>query len=120
MGRELPQGLQPVFDYGSINDHHQEAAEEIIGLLRQMGIELPIKVISERFKLSEPNRFDFLETKFAKAARQADIFLGVQGFVVNHADPDKVEYPVISISEDVRKLETLYYIIRDEGLETEE
>lgn len=120
MGRELPQGLQPVFDYGSINQDHQDAAEEIIGLLRNLGIELPIKIISERFKLTEPNRFDFTETNFAKACREADVFLGVQGFVVNQADPNKVEYPIISISEDVRKLESLYFIIRDQGLDSKE
>jgi hypothetical protein len=113
MGRELPADIQPVFDYGGINEHHVEAAIEIISILRQMGNELPAKIISERFKLEEPKRFDFTQTKFFKACQEANVFLGMQGFVVNHDDPEKTEYPIVSISEDIRKLETLYYIIKD-------
>jgi hypothetical protein len=112
MGRALPEELSPVFDYGSINDDHKAAAEEIVELLRQLGIELPIKVISERFKLVEPNRFDFTQTEFYKVCREVDVFLGVQGFVVNHADPEKTEYPIVSITEDIRKLENLLQFIK--------
>ena len=112
MGRALPDGLAPVFDYGNITDDHKAAAEEIIGLLRQLGIDLPTRVIAERFKLVEPNRFDFTQTDFYKVCREADVFLGVQGFVVNHDDPQKVEYPIISISEDIRKLENLFHWIK--------
>lgn len=118
MGSELPRDMQPVFDYGSINNDHREAAVEIIGLLRQMGNELPAKIIAERFKLEEPKRFDFTTTKFAKACQEANVFLGVQGFLINQDDPEKTEYPIVSISEDIRKLETLYYIIRDQGIDS--
>lgn len=112
MGRALPNDLTPVFDYGSLNDDHKAAAQEIAEILRNMGNEHLAIAISQRFKLEEPNRFDYKTTKFFEACAKADVYLGMQGYVVDHRDPDKTEYPIVSISEDIRKLENLYDIIK--------
>lgn len=112
MGRELPNDMAPIFDYGSLNDDHRAAAQEIVEILQSMGNDHVAHAISHRFKLKEPNRMDHTKTKIFEACQTADIFLGLQGFLVDHSDPDKTEYPIVSISEDIRKLETLYNIIK--------
>jgi hypothetical protein len=112
MGRELPRDMQPIFDYGSLNEDHKKAAAEICELLRQAGNEVMAGAISQRFKLEEPVRFDHTSTEFANACARANIFLGVQGYVFSHDDPEKIHYPIVSISEDIRKLQDLVNVLK--------
>ena len=88
------------------------AAIEICDLIRNSGNEVLASAISQRFKLVEPIKFDHTSTDFSKACAMSNIFLTVQGYVTNHDDPEKVHYPIISISEDIRNLQALVDAIK--------
>ena len=118
MNGELPAGLKPVFDYGSINSDHMAAATEICDLIRNSGNEVLANAISQRFKLVEHVKFDHTATDFARACATAGVFLTIQGYVTNHDDPEKIHYPIISITEDVRNLQALVDAIKLMGSTT--
>jgi hypothetical protein len=109
---ELPPDMVHVFDYGSINADHQEAAKEICELIKHSGNPILADAIAERFKLVQPVRFDYTTTDFAAACAQAGVNLTVQGFVVDHSDPEKKQYPIVSISEDIRLLQSLVDVLK--------
>jgi len=114
MSSELPTEMKPVFDYGSLNDDHKKAAEEIVFILRTIGQDFIAESISQRFKLVEPKKFNLEDSKFFQSCREAGIYINIQGFLVDHSDPEKTEYPIISLSEDVRNFDRLYETIKNQ------
>ena len=99
--------LIPSFDYGSINEDHKKAAEEIAGLVKSLGQNDLAELIKQRFKVQEPKRYDLSQSKFFQACQAAGIYCAVQGWVQVGTDIDNVHYPLVGVSEDIRKLDSL-------------
>ena len=91
----------PVFDYGSLNDDHKAAAEECVAMANQMNQPMLAELIKARFQLVEPKRFDMDSSKFVAAAKEAGIYIAIQG----HVKEGDTEYQLVSVNEDIRKLE---------------
>ena len=101
------------FNYGEINDDHKAAAEEIADLIAKSGNEMLSELIKQRFKITSIPRYDIKNSKFAEACMEAGVFPSVQGYLQEGDGLDKFEYPLIGITEDVRKLEKLYEHIKN-------
>jgi hypothetical protein len=101
--------MQNVFDYGAINDHHKEAIQEVIDLARNTGNEMFAEVLKHKFQLVEPIRVEYKDTAFYKACTENDIHVWTMGYVQDGGgnDPSIPFYPVVSITEDIRKIEKL-------------
>lgn len=101
--------MKNVFDYGAINDHHKEAIQEVIDLARNTGNEMFAEVLKHKFQLVEPIRVDYKETAFYKACTENDIKVWTMGYVQDGGgnDPSIPFYPVVSITEDIRKIQKL-------------
>jgi len=95
--------MKRVFDYGSISEQHKEAAEEIAKILANSGNELIANLIKEKFGLVDPVTYDYENTLFTKAAIAAGLYVNVQGTVVE----DGIHYQMISLTDDIRKLEKI-------------
>jgi hypothetical protein len=102
-----------VFNYGEITADHKEAAEEIANFISGSGNEMLAELIKQRFKVTSIPRYDIKESKFANACVAAGVFPSVQGYLQEGDGLDKKEYPLIGITEDVRKLEKLYEAIKN-------
>ena len=102
-----------VFNYGEITEEHKDAAKEIAGIVESFGNPMLSELIKQKFKVTEIPRYDLKDSKFAQACIQANVFPSVQGYVQEGTDLNKTEYPLIGISEDVRKLEKLFEIIKN-------
>jgi hypothetical protein len=112
-GNELPIDLIPVFDYGSINETHQQAASEIARMLDESGNEMLAELIKFKFNIKEPKKIPPTESIFVKICRENNIHITIQGYVSEGIDVDSTQYPIVSISEDVRVLDKLVTFIRD-------
>ena len=97
---------EELFDYGSINDQHKKAIFEVMMLAKQFGHDNFAEFLKFKFEIVEPNRYNLNESEFIQACEKNQVQYNIQGYVKNSLDPDAVHYPIVSITEDIRKLNT--------------
>jgi len=93
-----------VFNYGNITDEHKEAAAECANILDNMNNNETAELIRKQFKIVENPKFDLTGHPIVKAAEESNVFLSVQGFITDNG----VDYPIIGITDDVRKIIDLH------------
>lgn len=103
-----------LFDYGSITEQHKEAIQEVIDLATQSGNDVFAEFIKHKFQLVEPVRVDHKDTEFYKACTEHDIHVWTMGYIQDGGgnDPSIPFYPVVSITEDIRKIEKLVEFLK--------
>jgi hypothetical protein len=97
---ELNGSIKP-FNYGNITEEHKTAIREVISLCQLVGNSAFADMLKKKFELELPNRYDHEQHQFVKRCRELNIDVHVMG----HLSDGSAEYPIISITEDVRKLE---------------
>jgi hypothetical protein len=97
--------VKQTFDYGSINEKQKETVEEVANLARQMGHHMFAEFLIHKFDVVEPKRFNVEDSKFCQLCKENDIRINLQGHVQEGLDANAIQYPVVSITEDVRKLD---------------
>jgi len=113
MSPEEASKMAPVFNYGDITEQHKEAAMEIASLIANSGNEMLAELVKQRFKVVEITRYDINLSPFIDACKEAGVFAAVQGYLQEGSDLEKMEYPLVSICEDIRKLEKLIPAIKN-------
>jgi hypothetical protein len=98
-------GVKQTFDYGSITDQHKEAVEEVANLARQMGNHTFAEFINHKFNVVEPKRFNVDDSEFYRLCKENGINMFLQGYHQDGIGPDQIEYPVVSITEDIRTMD---------------
>lgn len=102
--------VKPVFDYGSITDEHKTVASEIVNLLDNMNLPMASELIKQKFQLVETPKYDISQSKFVKECDKVGIHCAVQGWI---KEGNEKEYQVISVTEDVRRLNDLIDSIKN-------
>jgi hypothetical protein len=98
--------LTEMFDYGSITEEQKAAALEIVQLCKNMDQHIAAEIIKHKFQLVEPKRYNMEESAFIKACADAGIYVSIQGHIKENAGtPDELEYQLVSISQDIRKMD---------------
>ena len=95
--------MKQLFNYGDLKKEHKDAASEIADLARQLGQDNLAEVIAHKFQLVEPNKFKIEDSIFAQSCDRAGFKYWIMGWVSEGDGPDAVQYPIVSITEDVRK-----------------
>jgi hypothetical protein len=104
-----------LFNYGDIKEEHKQAVLEVMELARQQGNVVFAELLKHKFQIEEPVKVDHKDTDFAKACEAADVKLWIMGWVQDGlADAGSPHYPVVSITEDIRKIEKLVEAIRNQ------
>jgi carbonic anhydrase len=94
--------MKEKFHYAELTELHKKIAEEIANLAKEQGHTDFYKFVLKQFEIEEPVKYDLENSSFTQHAVEAGIFVNVQGWVI---DPnDNIHYPVVSVSEDIRKL----------------
>ena len=103
-----------LFDYGSVTEEHKKAVLEVMTLAKEHGNDMFAEYLKHKFQIEEPLRVDYKESEFAKACEQNDIKLWLMGWVQDGgAAAGSPHYPVLSITEDIRKIEKLIETFRN-------
>lgn len=100
------------FNYGNITDEHKAAALEIVNIARSTNNDMLAELIAHKFQLVEPVKYDIADSKFVQACETMKFNYWIQGWVTEGEDKDAVHYPIISITEDVRKLNTFMDMVK--------
>jgi hypothetical protein len=99
-----------LFNYDDVNDEHKKAATEFLRLLEQHKDPLIVsELIKKNFKLTPMPKYSPEESLFVQACAKAGQYVNIQGYV---EDNNKL-YPVCTITDDIRKLDKLFGIIKD-------
>jgi carbonic anhydrase len=94
--------MKEKFHYAELTDLHKKIAEEIANLAKDAGHEEFYKFIIKQFQIEEPIKYNLEESVFVEHAVDAGLYVNIQGWII---DPnDGVHYPIVSMSEDIRKL----------------
>lgn len=105
--------LKPEFDYGSIKPEHQAAAEEIAKFLASQGQEELGELVKQRFKVKEIPMYDLSQSEFVKYCQEAGIFVAGQGYIVEGEGLNKMQYPMVAICDDIRRVEKIVDVIKN-------
>jgi hypothetical protein len=97
--------MEELFDYGNITEEHKKVILEVIELARSSGNEMFAEFVKHKFQITEPIKFDLSESKFIEACEKHKFCYNIQGYVKDGLQPDGMHYPIVSITEDIRKLE---------------
>jgi hypothetical protein len=100
--------MNPIFDYNLITEEHKKVVKEITTLLDQHGQEMLSELIKLKFKIVENPKFNLKESIFMDVCKKAEIIPIIQGFTLDNG----VEYPVVLIQDDIRKLDSFVANIR--------
>lgn len=98
-----------MIDYTNITDGQKKTAEEIVRALKGMGEDVLAERIAVKFNIQPPKIFNIEETAFYKAAKEADLFLNVQGYIVGE---DNVHYAIVCINDDIRKMDKFVEVLK--------
>jgi hypothetical protein len=98
-----------LFDYGAITEEQKKAILEVMDLAKESGNEMFAEFIKHKFKIVEPLRIDHKESEFYKVCESHGIKVWLMGYVQDKGglDPTEPSYPIVSVTEDIRKLENL-------------
>jgi hypothetical protein len=99
------------FDYGNLKKEHKEAAEEIIKICESQGNFDLANLLKKNFDIVVRPVFDLSTTEMFKYCKEVDIFLATHGLIVD--SDSEMDYPVVGICDDIRKIEKLISIIKD-------
>lgn len=117
------EGMIPVFDYGNIKPEHQALVRDILKRIDNNKQPEDIKNdLSVLFKLQGENEFDLEKSIFMKYANRMNLGPAKQGHITVKEGKDvPINYPIISICEDIRKLDNLVEeIMKDVMLQVRE
>ena len=98
-----------LFDYGAISEEQKKAILEVMDLAKESGNDVFAEFLKHKFKIVEPVRVDHKEYDFYKHCDSNGIKVWLMGYVQDGGgnNPAEPSYPVVSITEDIRKLEEL-------------
>ena len=99
----------PVFDYGNIKPEHQALVRDILQRIDNNKQPEDIKNdLSVLFKLQGENEFDLEKSTFIKYAERVNLGPAKQGHITVKEGKDvPINYPIISVCDDIRKLDKL-------------
>ena len=92
-----------LLNFDKLNDDHKLAASEICSMAEQMGDIMLSELIKEKFLLKQRNYYDLTKTKFFNTMESNGVKVLVQGYIkegINY-------YPIVSVVDDIRKLDSI-------------
>jgi hypothetical protein len=104
--------IKTLFNYGDIRPDHVDAAEEIAKFLEEQGLATQAEIIRSRFKVIEIPSYDINQSIFVQYCRKFGIAFGGQGSIVEGDEPNQMQYPMIAISGDIRRLDNFVEFIK--------
>ena len=98
------ENFSSLYDYRNISDNDKKLVKEIISILEKDNNYAMSNQLKVTFKLTDTNVYDIEKSEFFKACQKHNINLQKQGIVTVMENNITTEYPVISICEDIRRL----------------
>jgi len=93
--------IKYMFDYGNVKKEHKEAVEEVCKILTESNQNMISELLKVKFKIKENPKYDISLSLFLNILKNNKINYSIQG----HITENNIDYPIINISEDIRRLD---------------
>jgi len=100
----MTEQIKTLFDYGDIKEEHTRVAEEIANLCLQFGQPMLAEEIKRKFKIVEVPKYNLEESEFVQECVKHGVYVSIQGILQEGEGPNLMEYQLVGISGDVRKM----------------
>ena len=100
-----------IFDYGNIKKEHIEAVEEVCKILDESNQNMISELLKAKFKIKKNPKYDITLSLFLNILKNNKINYSIQGYI----NENNIDYPIINISEDIRKLDKIIIEILDKN-----
>ena len=115
--------FETLFDFSDINITHKKLVRDIIKHLEEKGVDKSIgEELHDFYELEDVPEFDLKNSLFQQVMSKAGVYSNIQGFVKTKDEKgEKIKYPVVSVCEDIRKLDeavaNLYNVLSKQSKE---
>ena len=102
--------VEQLFNYDDLSKEEViSAVKEVMNVLRNKGIEEEtITELEHKFKIKQPKKYDLFTSPVCKYLNSKDISITAQGYITENVNTkDEIQFPIVSIVEDIRKLEAI-------------
>jgi len=96
--------MEKVFNFGQLNDDHKAAAQEILRVCRNLGYEEMVDNIQSRFELEDIPVYEIGDDHPLLVKLNS---LGMSYSIQGYTRDNGIDYPYITLCEDIRKFEDL-------------
>ena len=99
--------FETLFDFTDLNITHKKLVRDIIKRLEEKGVDKSIgEELHDFYELEDVPEFDLKNSLFQQIMSKAGVYSNIQGFVKTRDEKgEKIKYPVVSVCEDIRKLD---------------
>jgi len=105
LGKEV---FTPEYDYGNITDDDRILIREICEQLETKGNLSDSAFLRNQFQLKQIWQYDLANSPFVKMCKDNNIEIQKQGHMTTYENGEAREYPIVTLCEDIRKLEKLF------------
>tara|TARA_Y100001935_G_scaffold224475_1_gene200982 strand:+ start:159 stop:545 length:387 start_codon:yes stop_codon:yes gene_type:complete len=105
------------FDFGNIKDEHKIAINEACEILKKQGVnEEVINNLKTKFKIKKIPSYDPMTSPFVQYCMRNDLHVQSQGNMTQIVNGEPFLYPIVSVTEDIRKFNKLFDKIFEDGI----
>lgn len=101
----------PVFDYRNITEEHKKVAEEIANILSDIGQPMLAELVKVKFQVVDRPKYKLDDSPFIDFCKKAGLHFTIQGYTIENG----VEYPLVTLCEDIRKLNKLHEVMKNDN-----
>tara|TARA_X000000368_G_C23034918_1_gene714177 strand:- start:1479 stop:1865 length:387 start_codon:yes stop_codon:yes gene_type:complete len=105
------------FDFSDVKDEHKKAVNEACDILKEQGVNQNIiENLKLKFKIKEIPSYDIMKSPFVQYCLKNNVHVQPQGNITTAKNNEPFLYPVVSVTEDIRKLNIVFDKIFEDGI----
>ena len=107
------------FNFNEIKDEHKKAINEACEILEKQGVnEDIINNLKTKFEIKKIPSYDLMTSPFVQYCIKNGLHVQPQGNITEIKNKEPFLYPIVSVTEDIRKFNSVFDKIFEDGIAT--
>ena len=105
------------FNFNEIKDEHKKAINEACEILEKQGVnEDIINNLKTKFEIKKIPSYDLMTSPFVQYCIKNGLHVQPQGNITEIKNKEPFLYPIVSVTEDIRKFNSVFDKIFEDGI----
>ena len=105
------------FNFNEIKDEHKKAINEACEILKKQGVnEDIINNLKTKFEIKKIPSYDLMTSPFVQYCIKNGLHVQPQGNITEIKNKEPFLYPIVSVTEDIRKFNSVFDKIFEDGI----
>ena len=105
------------FNFNEIKDEHKKAINEACEILEKQGVnEDIINNLKTKFEIKKIPSYDLMTSQFVQYCIKNGLHVQPQGNITEIKNREPYLYPIVSVTEDIRKFNSVFDKIFEDGI----